>query len=302
MAFNDLETADRAQSFFKSRSLLQGLIWIPIQLNAFYFAWDNKNVNNNSKLNIIIDVYRAIDLSLWKKDIPRTEIENYNNIIVFELKHLGQISDRFARARYFVRQWKTNKPLEYLRFVAGLFNAEGPTYQQLVIYCLSEVSTEILLRKRLEEVGIDKKVGILKKATSGILQAQSSLSNKLLTAIIARLGNEDGNIREATLRNEDKDIRRATLRILQAQSNLSDKLLTIIIVRLRNEDGNVKEAALSILQAQSNLSDELLTAILARLGDEDKDVRRATLRILQAQSNLSDELLTAVVVRLGNEN
>ncbi|KAK3953985.1 peptidase C14, partial [Pseudoneurospora amorphoporcata] len=514
MAFNDPKTADRAESFLKARSLLQGLMRIPVQLDAFCFAWDNKNVNDSSKLNTMTDVYRAIDLSLWKKDIPRlekkhddkpitaahiqqadrTEVENHvpkeilfleslaftglqNDIIAFESEHLGQISGRFAcgispsmtvpclsflrtsdssakfsnqtyhflhltyqeyfAARYFVRQWKTNKPLEYLalhgrknenptsieaiqflrtnkytvrydilwRFVAGLLNAEGkagkffqaiedephdllgPTHQRLVMHCLSEVSTEMSLRKRLEdklkewllfeykftgktrlareveypesalldtmqEVGIDGKIGILKwvarrptipprivtRVTSWLedgefttrkedvllaLQAQSSLSDELLTAVVARLGDEDWRVRMAAsrvleaqsslsdklltavvarLEDEDRDVRNAALGVLQAQSSLSDELLTAVVTRLGDENGDVRTATLRVLQAQSSLSDELLTAIVARLGDEDWRVRTAASRILQAQSSLSDKFLTAVVARLGDED
>ncbi|CCC05682.1 unnamed protein product [Sordaria macrospora k-hell] len=191
MAFKDRQTADCAQSFLESRSFIQGLMRIPVQLDALCFAWDNKNVNDSSKLDTVTDVYRAIDQSLWKKDIPRlekkhdgklitaariqradrTEVENHvlkeilfleslaftglqNDTIEFESAHLGQISNRFAHgisptmtvpclsflrtsdssaefsnktyhflhltyqeyfaARYFVRQWEANKPLEYL--------------------------------------------------------------------------------------------------------------------------------------------------------------------------------------------
>ncbi|KAK1773340.1 nacht nucleoside triphosphatase [Copromyces sp. CBS 386.78] len=514
MAFNDSETADRAQSFLESRSLLQGLMRIPVQLDAFCFAWDNKNVNDSSKLDTMTDVYRAIDLSLWKKDIPRlekkhddkritaariqqadrTEVENHvpkeilfleslaftglqNDIIAFESKHLGQISDRFARgispsmtvpnlsflrtsdssakfsnqayhflhltyqeyfaARYFVRQWKTNKPLEYLalhgqknenptsieaiqflsenkyrarygilwRFVAGLLDAEGkaegffkaienkphdllgPTHQRLVMHCLSEVSTEMSLRKGLEvklkewllfeykftgktrlasdvefpesalldvmqEGEVDEKISILKTVlkrptipppivilvTSWLengefitrkkdvllaLQAQSSLSDKLLTTILARLGDEHWGVRKAALGvlhaqsslsdellravlvrlgDKNEDVRKAASDILQAQSSLSDELLRAVLARLGDEDGDVRKAALRVLQAQSSLSDELLRAVLARLGDEHWGVRKAALGVLHAQSSLSDELLTAVVARLGDKH
>ncbi|KAK3947789.1 nacht nucleoside triphosphatase [Pseudoneurospora amorphoporcata] len=481
MAFNDPKTADRAQSFLESRSFIQGLMRIPVQLDALCFAWDNNGVNRSSRLDTMTDVYRAIDQSLWKKDIPRlgkkhddklvtaariqqagrTEVENHvlkeilfleslaftglqNDIIEFESEHLGQISGRFARdispsmtvpclsflrtsdslaqfsnqtyhflhltyqeyfaARYFVRQWKANKPLEYLalhgrknknntsttaiqffgenkytarydilwRFVAGLLNAEGkaeeffqaiedephdllgPTHQRLVMHCLSEVSAEMSLRKRLEvklkewllfeykftgktrlasevevpesalfdtmqEVRIDEKIRILKlvvarptipprivtlvtswlkdgefitgkKDVLRTLQAQSSLSDELLTAVVARLGDKDGGVRWAALD------------VLKAQSSLSDELLTAVVARLEDEDWRFREAALCVLQAQSSLSDEHLTAVVARLGDKDRDVMEAALEILQAQSSLSDEHLTAVVGRLGDKD
>ncbi|KAK3338981.1 hypothetical protein B0H65DRAFT_499813 [Neurospora tetraspora] len=476
------DTAVRVQSFLKARSLLQGLMRIPIQLDALCFAW-NGSINSSSELNTMTDVYQAIDQSLWKKDILRlgkkhdnelveaayiqesgwTEIENLvsteilfleilaftglqNDTIEFDSTHLSQILHHFAdispgflpsktmphlsflrtsdflmetshrtyhflhltyqeyfAARYFVRQWKANKPLEYLalngqknenptpieaiqflgenkytarydilwRFVAGLLDAEGkaekffqaiedephdllgPTHQRLVMHCLSEVSTEMSLRKRLEvklkewllfeykftgktrlasevefpesalldtmqEVGIDEKIRILKGVatrptipppivilvTSWLedgefitgkrdvllaLQAQSSLSDELLTAVVARLEDEDSNVRLAALR------------VLQAQSSLSDELITAVIARLGDEDWDVRKAALGVLQAQSSLSDELITAVIARLGDENRIVRLAALRILQAQSSLSNDVLTALALLLESE-
>ncbi|KAK3347627.1 hypothetical protein B0H65DRAFT_587565 [Neurospora tetraspora] len=458
------DTAVRVQSFLKARSLLQGLMRIPIQLDALCFAW-NGSINSSSELNTMTNVYQAIDQSLWRKDILRlgkkhdnelveaayiqesgwTEIENLVSTeilfleilaftglqkatIEFDSRHIDQILHHFAdilpgflpsktmphlsflrtsdflmktshrtyhflhltyqeyfAARYFVRQWKANKRLQYLelngqknenttpieviqflrenkytvrydtlwRFVAGLLDAEGkaekffqaiedephdllgPTHQRLVMHCLSEVSTEMSLRKRLEvelkkwllfeykfrgktrlasevefpesalldtmqEVGIDEKIRILESLGEGestawktdilhALQAQSSLSDKLLTAVVARLGDENG------------DVRKAASYVLKAQSSLSDKLLTAVIARLEDEDWSVRWAALHVLQAQSSLSDELFTAVVARLEDEDWSVREAALRVLQAQSNLSDELLTALALLLESE-
>ncbi|KAK3355238.1 hypothetical protein B0H65DRAFT_515860 [Neurospora tetraspora] len=291
------------------------------------------------------------------------------------------------------------------RFVAGLLNAEGkaekffqaiedephdllgPTHQRLVMHCLSEVSTEMSLRKRLEvklkewllfeykftgktrlasevefpesalldtlqEVGIYEKIRILKwvatrpmipppiviLVTSWLedgefitgkkdillaLQAQSSLSDKLLTAAVACLEDEDWSVRKAALGvlqaqsslsderltaavaclgDKNGDVREVALGVLQAQSSLSDELLTAVVACLEDEDWIVREDALGVLQAQSSLSDELLTAVVARLEDEDWSVRKAALGVLQAQSSLSDELLTAVVARLEDED
>ncbi|EGZ70960.1 hypothetical protein NEUTE2DRAFT_68240, partial [Neurospora tetrasperma FGSC 2509] len=64
----------------------------------------------------------------------------------------------------------------------------------------------------------------------------SNLFDELLTAIIARLGDENKN-----------NIRFAALDVLQTQSNLSNKLLTAIIARLEDEEWSVREAALGVL-------------------------------------------------------
>ncbi|KAH7628218.1 hypothetical protein B0T09DRAFT_290255, partial [Sordaria sp. MPI-SDFR-AT-0083] len=401
MAFKDRQTADCAQSFLESRSFIQGLMRIPVQLDALCFAWDNKNVNDSSKLDTMTDVYRAIDQSLWKKDIPRlekkhddklitaariqradrTEVENHvlkeilfleslaftglqNDTIEFESAHLGQISNRFAHgisptmtvpclsflrtsdssaefsnktshflhltyqeyfaARYFVRQWEANKPLEYLalngqknenptvieaiqflgknkysarydilwRFVAGLLDAEGkaekffqaiedqphdllgPTHQRLVMHCLSEISTEMSLRKPLEDKLKEWLLFEYKFTSTTRLASEVEVPESVLFNTMQEVG-IDGKIR--------------ILNLVATRPTIPPRIITLVSSWVG--DGGFttgKNDVLHALQAQSSLSYELLTAVLAHLGDEDWHVREAALRVLQAQSSLSD--------------
>lgn len=64
--------ANEIQSFLNSRPLLQDLVRIPIQLDALCFIW-NQGLNSEMKFDTMTTVYRAIEASLWKKDIVRLE-------------------------------------------------------------------------------------------------------------------------------------------------------------------------------------------------------------------------------------
>jgi len=54
--------------FLENRLLIQGLVRIPIQLDALCFTWD-ESFSHNPPLHTMTAMYRAIELRLWKKDI-----------------------------------------------------------------------------------------------------------------------------------------------------------------------------------------------------------------------------------------
>ena len=155
-----------------------------------------------------------------------------------------------------------------------------------------------------------------------VLQAQSSLSNEYLAAVVACLGDKDWHVRRAAsdvlgaqsslsdeplaavvvrLEDEDRSIWHAALDVLRAQSSLSNEHLAAVVARLEDEDWRIRQAALGILGAQSSLSDEPLAAVVTCLEDEDWDVRQAASDVLRAQSSLSDELLMALSLLLESE-
>ena len=61
------EKVARIQKFLQRHPLIQGLVRIPIQLDAVCFAWDD--FQDTPTLETMTAVYKAIELSLWKKDI-----------------------------------------------------------------------------------------------------------------------------------------------------------------------------------------------------------------------------------------
>jgi len=62
------------QSFLQDHWLIQGLVRIPIQLDAVCLSWDDDDGNTLRKApETMTAVYRAIEQNLWKKDLPRLE-------------------------------------------------------------------------------------------------------------------------------------------------------------------------------------------------------------------------------------
>ncbi|OAA35576.1 Armadillo-like helical [Cordyceps fumosorosea ARSEF 2679] len=127
----DRTKVDKVQSFLEERWLIQGLVRIPIQLDALCYTWDD--LKPDAILNTMTAMYKEIELKLWKKDVLRLKkkhedkelteeniatagrrkiegfvrdemvfIESlaftglYNDVIDFTSEHLDSISDRFA--------------------------------------------------------------------------------------------------------------------------------------------------------------------------------------------------------------
>ncbi|OHE91579.1 hypothetical protein CORC01_13127 [Colletotrichum orchidophilum] len=66
--------ADELQNFLQSHELVQGLVRIPIQLDAFCHCWDpHDNGGLEGRPHTITTLYQTIQTSLWKKDAVRLE-------------------------------------------------------------------------------------------------------------------------------------------------------------------------------------------------------------------------------------
>lgn len=84
--FTDLETGginrakiDKVQSFLKERWLIQGLVRIPIQLDAFCYTWDE--LNPDAIPDTMTGMYNNIVQKLWNKDIERLA-KKYNGKVL----------------------------------------------------------------------------------------------------------------------------------------------------------------------------------------------------------------------------
>ncbi|KAI7971169.1 hypothetical protein EIK77_004684 [Talaromyces pinophilus] len=64
----DPDTVKQISSFIQSHWLIQGLVRIPIQLDALCYSWDN-DFRSGALLQTMTAIYQAIELKLWKKDI-----------------------------------------------------------------------------------------------------------------------------------------------------------------------------------------------------------------------------------------
>ncbi|KAL2782345.1 hypothetical protein BJX66DRAFT_320946, partial [Aspergillus keveii] len=74
---NDSAIADQIRSFIRSHWLIQGLVRIPIQLDALCYSWPESNSESNFRPNALpqtmTEIYQAIELRLWTKDILNLE-------------------------------------------------------------------------------------------------------------------------------------------------------------------------------------------------------------------------------------
>ena len=154
--FGDSQKVHNIQSFLQDHLLMQSLVRIPIQLDALCYIWDE---DSQSGLETMTDIYRAIEHSLFKKDIVRLEkihnetdiksasrsrVEEFvrdevslleglaftgldNDIIDFNSEHRNAVADHFTPSLLLD---KTLPCLSFLRSDSSLQN-RSPTYHFL---------------------------------------------------------------------------------------------------------------------------------------------------------------------------
>ncbi|KAK4116059.1 hypothetical protein N656DRAFT_841570 [Canariomyces notabilis] len=66
------EKANEIHSFLQGHVLLLDLVRIPVQLDALCFIWDER-LDSGIELDTMTAIYRAIEHTLWKKDIVQLE-------------------------------------------------------------------------------------------------------------------------------------------------------------------------------------------------------------------------------------
>jgi HEAT repeat protein len=67
---------DQIRSFIQSHWLIQGLVRIPIQLDALCYSWNKSNFRSDALPQTMTEIYQAIELRLWRKDILNLEKSN----------------------------------------------------------------------------------------------------------------------------------------------------------------------------------------------------------------------------------
>jgi hypothetical protein len=111
------------------------------------------------------------------------------------------------------------------------------------------------------------------------LSIQSTLSENILQAIVARL--EDS----------DRDVRHLAIETLGKQSTLSENILQAIVAQLKHSDRDVRQSAINALGKQSTLSENILQAIMARLSKGTFDGSSEVVGMLLKQDNLYNRFL-----------
>jgi hypothetical protein len=66
----DTQKVEEVQSYLQAHQMIQGLVRIPIQLDALCFTWD-QDFNASNVPETMTEIYEAISLKLWQKDIHR---------------------------------------------------------------------------------------------------------------------------------------------------------------------------------------------------------------------------------------
>ena len=79
-AFSDPKTASDVRSFLHDHRLLQGLVRIPIQLDALCYTWDERS-GDQTIPETMAAIYKAIERSLWKKDIVHLGIKDGGELV-----------------------------------------------------------------------------------------------------------------------------------------------------------------------------------------------------------------------------
>lgn len=64
---DDKDTAKEIMECIKGNWLIQGLVQIPIQLDALCYSWDQDSPSGDVP-KTMTTLYQAIELKLWKKD------------------------------------------------------------------------------------------------------------------------------------------------------------------------------------------------------------------------------------------
>ncbi|KAL4804601.1 hypothetical protein BDV18DRAFT_161696 [Aspergillus unguis] len=112
----DPAIANQISSFIRSHWLIQELVRIPIQLDALCYTWSENSFLSDASPQTMTEIYQAIELKLWKKDIlnlqTRDSSRQFSEAGLQKLRTRMQIQSEVGSVMEF---------LERLAF-AGLYN------------------------------------------------------------------------------------------------------------------------------------------------------------------------------------
>ncbi|KAL8366277.1 hypothetical protein RB595_004851 [Gaeumannomyces hyphopodioides] len=106
------QQAAEIEAFLQDHSLLQGLVRIPIQLDALCYSWD-ASMNSQAAPTTMTALYQQIGSKLWKKDVARLEKSH-------EGKPLSEDTAKRMRDKEITSQVKRERALLQCLAFAGL--------------------------------------------------------------------------------------------------------------------------------------------------------------------------------------
>ncbi|KAI1126527.1 ARM repeat-containing protein [Nemania abortiva] len=383
----DLPTIRNVQSFLRRHQLVQSLVRIPIQLDAFCYTWDDSG--NKDVPQTMVSIYQNIEHRLWKKDLVNLKGQNpyqiqdaneevirglvedegrileliafsgmYGDIIEFERKHRAEVSrclkglkieralieDMFGRvsflrssdlspesadrnyhflhltfqeyfgAKYFVRQWKMGKSLEFPVFRAGRETKIDPTeflrrnkynprydiFWRFAAGLLDAEEKAPLFFETIEAEPRDLLGSVHQRLivhclseVSTAMPSRVTLENRLLEWILfeCKFATQQPQVTreiEIPVRVIEKalrfssQIRDQVLWSLSKNKNLPSQFVELIAGYIQDEDYSVRTAVLLAIGRQG-IEEDRLQAIIACLKDAHAFVRGVAADVLKYQ-------------------
>ncbi|PMB64413.1 Protein NLRC3 [Beauveria bassiana] len=96
----DQTKVGKVKSFLQERWLLQGLVRIPIQLDALCYTWDD--LQPDEIPNTMTGMYKKIALKLWKKDVERLAKRHNGDLVTASQITSSDAEDLVADEVYFL--------------------------------------------------------------------------------------------------------------------------------------------------------------------------------------------------------
>ncbi|KAF7552935.1 hypothetical protein G7Z17_g3961 [Cylindrodendrum hubeiense] len=308
----DHRTIGKVQSFLESHWLIQGLVRIPIQLDALCYTWED--FNPGTVPDTMTGIYKAIVQRLWVKDVLRLEKKDHNgerltaseispssvedcvedeirfleglaftgmhnDVIDFTSEHRDVIFEHFKSKNLLLN--KTLPRLSFLR--TSNPSSKKPDYHFLHLTFQEYFSETIVtaLAALLKDKGQQDDVRIYAAEALG---GQSNLPEAIIAALVGLLKDND----------EGEDIKSTVAEALGYQSNLPE---VTVVALLREESWNVGRDFAVALAGHWDLPEAIMAVLVALLKDkgEDKRVRCRAAQVMKGQLNFSEATVATLL-------
>ncbi|RYP18646.1 hypothetical protein DL767_009791 [Monosporascus sp. MG133] len=327
----DPEKPGTIQSYLQAHQLIEGLVRIPVQLDALCYTWDG--FGNKLIPQTMTAIYKAIEERLWKKDVLRLEklhdgqrltqhhIENadldnildgeiylleglaftglHNDVINFQSQHWKAVHKQFGFPSSNILPDKTLPRLSFLRTSDP--SSEARSYHFLHLTFQEYFAARYFLLRPRSKI----KIGISEKQQSKRFDAnrrcQSSSFKLLRPGSKIKIGISEKQQLKCFKAN--RRYQSSSFKLLRPGSKIKTRMLEKKQSKRFKASRRYQSSSFKLLRPGSNIKiQQLLQAIAARLEDQDWQVRIAAVKTLQGQPALSEQLLQAIAARLEHQD
>ncbi|QYS93900.1 NACHT nucleoside triphosphatase [Trichoderma simmonsii] len=409
----DMGTVNKVWTFLQNHWLIQGLVRIPIQLDALCYSWKDIRSDMPTTMSAL---YQTIELSLWKKDIlrlkkihgenpvtashiqaaSRQKIEDFvkdeifflerlaftglhDDVIEFEQNHLNCISDsirnflpdkivpclsflrtsdpssedcnrsyhfihltfqEYFAARYFVRQWLAEAPLNCIELSSGKIDKSEPVkffqkHKYTARYDILWRFVAGLLDSKREEDG-GKIQEFFQKIEEEPLDFLGPTHQRLVMHCLSevlsnfptRFGLEqhlakwlvfEGEFTESEIlhpaseiefpeqslstafRQGSHEVKAKILQSLKKRPTFPTSIIEEVVSWLEHDKGFSRTSTITAL-TQLSLPVEILNSVAARLKDKMGFIRKVAAIVLAQQAGLPNQILEDLTAQLKDED